>query len=72
MYYYAIVIEYYGVSYCGWQKQQSCLTQKQQSSCPCRHFPAGGKSFVQGYSTPITATSISTNGWNVKGRNLCT
>jgi hypothetical protein len=44
------------------QKQQSCLTQKQQSSCPCRRFPKGGKSFVQGYSTPITATSISTNG----------
>jgi hypothetical protein len=44
-------------------KQKPCFTQqKQQSSCPCRHFPAGGKSFVQGYSTPITATSISTNG----------
>ena len=38
------------------------ITQRQQSSCPCRNFSKGGKSFVQGYSPPITATSISTNG----------
>jgi len=49
------------------------ISQKQQSSCPCRICPDGGIDFNQSYTHPITTTSISTTpGCELPPQFICT